>query len=52
MASQDIHKPLTQEQSEMMWGILKNAFDQIYNHNAGSLSYEQLYRYGLFHFLK
>lgn len=43
-SSPDIHKPLTLEQSEAMWGILKDAFDQIQNNNAGSLSYEQLYR--------
>ncbi|XP_026190082.1 cullin-3A [Cyclospora cayetanensis] len=36
---------LSDEEAERMWLHLKEAFGQIFNHNAASLSFEELYRY-------
>lgn len=36
---------LSDEEAERMWLSLKDAFGQIFNHNAASLSFEELYRY-------
>ena len=35
---------LSDEEAERMWLSLKDAFGQIFNHNAASLSFEELYR--------
>ncbi|KAL8274169.1 hypothetical protein Esti_002011 [Eimeria stiedai] len=36
---------LSDEEAERMWICLRDAFQQIFNHNAASLSFEELYRY-------
>lgn len=36
---------LSDEEAERMWLSLKDAFAQIFRHNAASLSFEELYRY-------
>lgn len=36
---------LTPDQFDEIWSVLKHAIDQVHAHNAGSLSFEALYRY-------
>ncbi|KAL8440423.1 hypothetical protein Efla_000311 [Eimeria flavescens] len=36
---------LSDEEAQRMWLSLKDAFSHIFNHNAASLSFEELYRY-------
>lgn len=36
---------LSDEEAERMWLSLRNGFAQIFDHNASSLSFEELYRY-------
>lgn len=36
---------LSDEEAERMWLALRDGFAQIFNHNAASLSFEELYRY-------
>lgn len=34
--------------AEKTWKVLEHAIHEIYNHNASGLSFEELYRFGLF----
>jgi len=36
--------------ADKTWKILEHAIHEIYNHNASGLSFEELYRFPLFHF--
>jgi hypothetical protein len=36
---------MDQQQAEEIWQQLRAAIKQIHNHNASSLSFEELYRY-------
>ena len=40
---------LSDEEAERMWLSLHDAFVQIFNHNASSLSFEELYRSAYIH---
>lgn len=38
--------------AEKTWKILEHAIHEIYNHNASGLSFEELYRFACFLFLR